>query len=210
MMNHQITTVEQARTYITSVVDALPKQYKDLAYAAMKLLGYWTVPSASGTNGNHHTMDGGHAIHTAQVLQIALDMLRSIPHSKVPETIVAVVWHDAMKVEDYESLVLQEGDSLVRTYPQHEEGKRKTTRAYKLMRHLVNSAMEFRAVSRENPTYTVDLMLIEHIILSHHGRKEWGSPVEPQTVEAWAVHAADMMSSQFCVLPVENNGAFPA
>lgn len=210
MMNHQITTVEQARIYIHQMIGSLPPRYQELAYAAINLPGYWTVPSASGTNGHHHTMDGGNAMHTAQVLRTALDMLSSIPHANLRAVVVAVLWHDAMKVEDYESLILQEGDSSVRTYPQHEEGKRKTTRAYKLMRHLANSAMEFRAVSRHFDTNAVDLMLIEHIILSHHGRKEWGSPVEPQTVEAWAVHAADMMSSQFCVLPVENNGAFPA
>ena len=30
-----------------------------------------------------------------------------------------------------------------------------------------------------------------HIILSHHGRKEWGSPVEPAIPEAQTVHVAD-------------------
>jgi 3'-5' exoribonuclease len=33
-------------------------------------------------------------------------------------------------------------------------------------------------------------------MLAHHGRKEWGSPVEPATNEAWILHAADMMSSR--------------
>jgi len=37
---------------------------------------------------------------------------------------------------------------------------------------------------------------IEHLLLSHHGRKEWGSPVEPLTAEAFILHAADMMSSR--------------
>ncbi|MDH4123427.1 MAG: HD domain-containing protein [Thermoplasmata archaeon] len=32
---------------------------------------------------------------------------------------------------------------------------------------------------------------ILHVILSHHGRKEWGSPVEPAIPEALAVHFAD-------------------
>lgn len=33
---------------------------------------------------------------------------------------------------------------------------------------------------------------ILHIILSHHGKKEFGSPITPQTPEAWAVHLVDM------------------
>lgn len=32
---------------------------------------------------------------------------------------------------------------------------------------------------------------IRHIMLSHHGKKEWGSPVEPMFPEALAVHEAD-------------------
>lgn len=32
---------------------------------------------------------------------------------------------------------------------------------------------------------------IRHILLSHHGKKEWGSPVEPMFPEALAVHEAD-------------------
>lgn len=37
---------------------------------------------------------------------------------------------------------------------------------------------------------------IKHIILSHHGKKEWGSPVLPQTLEAYAVFLADYTSAK--------------
>jgi 3'-5' exoribonuclease len=36
-----------------------------------------------------------------------------------------------------------------------------------------------------------------HIILSHHGCLEWGSPVEPATREAMLVHAMDKLSGDF-------------
>lgn len=36
-----------------------------------------------------------------------------------------------------------------------------------------------------------DLLLIEHLIVSHQGRKEWGAPQEPRTVEAVILHYAD-------------------
>jgi 3'-5' exoribonuclease len=35
-----------------------------------------------------------------------------------------------------------------------------------------------------------------HIILSHHGRYEYGSPRMPKTIEAMVIHQADMMDSQ--------------
>jgi 3'-5' exoribonuclease len=36
---------------------------------------------------------------------------------------------------------------------------------------------------------------IGHMILSHHGRLEWNSPVEPQTVEAQILHFADYLNA---------------
>ena len=38
---------------------------------------------------------------------------------------------------------------------------------------------------------------IRHIILSHHGKKEWGSPIEPQFPEAEIIHYLDMIDSRF-------------
>jgi 3'-5' exoribonuclease len=35
-----------------------------------------------------------------------------------------------------------------------------------------------------------------HLILSHHGRYEWGSPKLPKLVEACILHQADLMDSQ--------------
>ena len=37
---------------------------------------------------------------------------------------------------------------------------------------------------------------LRHILLSHHGKKEWGSPVEPLFPEALAVHEADDLDAK--------------
>jgi len=37
---------------------------------------------------------------------------------------------------------------------------------------------------------------VSHLILSHHGTKEHGSPVTPATREAWALHLIDMIDSR--------------
>jgi 3'-5' exoribonuclease len=37
---------------------------------------------------------------------------------------------------------------------------------------------------------------VTHAILSHHGRREWGSPVAPNTREAWILHLCDGMSAR--------------
>lgn len=36
-----------------------------------------------------------------------------------------------------------------------------------------------------------------HLILSHHGKIEWGSPITPQTPEAEILHLADLIDSRF-------------
>lgn len=45
------------------------------------------------------------------------------------------------------------------------------------------------------PKMYIDIM---HIILSHHGNKElgYGSVISPQSPEAWAIHALDLMDSR--------------
>jgi 3'-5' exoribonuclease len=43
-------------------------------------------------------------------------------------------------------------------------------------------------------------MLLCHMIASHHGRLEFGSPVEPQTKEAVILHTADMLDYQCNVI----------
>jgi len=35
-----------------------------------------------------------------------------------------------------------------------------------------------------------------HLLISHHGIMEWGSPVEPLTIEACILHHADNMDAQ--------------
>ncbi len=37
---------------------------------------------------------------------------------------------------------------------------------------------------------------LRHLILSHHGQKEWGAVEEPHTLEAVALHHADLMSAR--------------
>jgi 3'-5' exoribonuclease len=40
------------------------------------------------------------------------------------------------------------------------------------------------------------LSFLQHLILSHHGKLEWGSPLEPCTLEAVLLHESDMLDVQ--------------
>ena len=43
-------------------------------------------------------------------------------------------------------------------------------------------------------------VLLEHMILAHHGKLEWGSPVLPATREAWLLAQIDLIDSHMMVL----------
>ena len=45
-----------------------------------------------------------------------------------------------------------------------------------------------------------DKVRLEHLILSYQGRKEWKSPVEPQTLEAVLLHTINYMDSHVNVI----------
>ncbi len=55
-----------------------------------------------------------------------------------------------------------------------------------------------RAVAATDPRPCTDEQLIDlqHIILSHHGALEFGSPVLPMTLEAEVIHWADEASAK--------------
>lgn len=201
LQRHKIMTVEEAREYLLKLQDGiLNTTLLRLAQGVLfDIPEFWTCPAAKG---RHQAYPGGLAVHTAQVISTALDMLHSIQNPdgrlRFEELIVAGLWHDIGKIEDYE--IAGYSDPENRTYPKYEYTPHKD-----LVGHLSKSAMMFGAhlaqlttdkrYLDEMPAGTLNF--ITHLILSHHGRKEWGSPVEPQCAEAWALHCADMMSSQF-------------
>lgn len=64
--------------------------------------------------------------------------------------------------------------------------------------HVTLGALMIRSAAEhlDAPLAPERLEALLHIILAHHGRTEWGAPVEPQTVEAWLVHLADYAESR--------------
>ncbi|GAG05854.1 unnamed protein product, partial [marine sediment metagenome] len=58
----------------------------------------------------------------------------------------------------------------------------------------VGIVRDFAAKMADFPRET--LLLIEHILVSHHGLKEWASPVEPKTPEAQILHLADLTDAR--------------
>lgn len=144
-------------------------------------LNYFTVlhdprfQISPGGSEHHHNYPHGLVIHVNEVMQNVLSM----SSNPLDDLITVVIWHDYMKIKDY----ALDGDQVVKLP------------YLKLINHVAGPAMEFHHAAL-GLLPSAQLENIEHLLLSHHGRKEWGSPVEPLTAEAFILHAADMMSSR--------------
>ena len=126
-------------------------------------------------NKHHHNYIGGLLQHTAEVMTFAYNVAYCI-QCDTDVVITAAFFHDIMKIKEY----TDEGEYLPYA---------------SIIGHIVGSADCFKMFAQQNGVDNDKIEAVMHCILSHHGRKEWGSPVEPKSIEAICVHNADMISS---------------
>lgn len=132
----------------------------------------------------HHYGKGGLIIHTADVANLAESIAENCTHSiNMGVLITACIFHDYGKLEDY---VFTDAKML---------NWESTDHKYKI-HHISRSVIFFAdAANKENKSKAFTDAVI-HCILSHHGFREWGSPVSPQTREAIILHEADNLSAR--------------
>jgi 3'-5' exoribonuclease len=141
---------------------------------------YEQCPGAPG-NG-HHAALGGLLQHTCEVAANARQMAR-IAKADDELVLAGALLHDIGKTECY-------------TW---ETGVFDTNERGRLVGHVVQGLLMLReAIQRapEPPCTPDEQLLIEHLILSHHGQLEFGSPVRPATLEAEILHFADDASAK--------------
>ena len=129
----------------------------------------------------HHAELGGLLKHTAEVAAIARGIARVTDAD--PDLVLAgVLLHDIGKLEAYR------WDGPFAT----------TDRGYLYGHVVLGTLMLERAVRGADPMPCTEpeLDLLQHLILSHHGRLEFGAPVAPMTLEAEILHHADLASAR--------------
>lgn len=171
---------ELARLHATEVVASVVLSDQRFAF--------W---SGSSKPELHHYGDGGLAQHTYEVVEIGLAQLpyfNRLNGLRVDPKLyfLAALFHDAGKMWDYRKI--PDCDVACWTSAEHKY----------MIHHIARSAVVWTQA-----TATCDHHLtsgqqdeVLHAILAHHGRREWGSPVSPQTGLAWLLHTADMMSAR--------------
>jgi 3'-5' exoribonuclease len=169
--------------YLRKVADHLPEPWKGCCLHVLNHPSFAAWPAATS---NHHAYPGGLAVHTAEVLEFTSHTVEMNPALNKIVLTVAAIYHDFGKIWDYQPNP---------NYPTAPESKPWTiTDHFQLVHHIQRSYQEF--VDKAKGTDPNMQMLIGHCILAHHGCPAWGSPVEPKTQEAWALHLADMFSAR--------------
>lgn len=156
---------------------------RDLALGILEVIqsSWLTVPGAVGV---HHAYVGGTLVHSYSVAKISKAIAEQVPGANVDLCIAGGFLHDLGKLYTYR----MNGIAIDMT----DDGR--------LYEHVFMGA-EFvgnfaESVINVDDYYNMKkLQLLRHIILSHHGSLEFGSPVTPQCIEAFIVNHADGIDS---------------
>ncbi len=128
----------------------------------------------------HHNFIGGLATHTTGMLKIGLALCEIYPSIDKDYLLAGIIIHDLGKIEELSSPVVTEYTT---------EGK--------LLGHI--SIMDARLLQigkQLNLQDSEELMILRHLVLSHHGQYEFGSPVRPEALEAELLNLIDNIDAR--------------
>ena len=123
----------------------------------------------------HHAYLGGLLEHTLSLLKLILKVVENYRGIDVELLLVGGFLHDMGKIYEF---------SYDRAVEYTDGGQ--------LLGHLVMEVEKVSEKIRSIPEFPEELaMLVKHMLVSHHGSYEFGSPKLPQTVEAMILHYLD-------------------
>jgi len=130
----------------------------------------------------HHAERSGLLHHTTDMLRLAKAMLEIYPWLNRDLLLAGVIIHDLGKIEELKS----DKAGNVTDY----------TRDGQLLGHLVRGITNLNRVADRLGIHGEPVALLEHMLLSHHGESEYGSPKAPMFPEAEALHWLDIMDAR--------------
>ncbi|SDC76756.1 3'-5' exoribonuclease [Terribacillus halophilus] len=132
---------------------------------------------------NHHEFVSGLAFHVVSMLRIARELKNLYPEINKDLLYAGIILHDIGKLRELSGA----------TNPTYTvEGK--------LLGHISIMSDEIAQAARELQIEAEEVMILQHMILSHHGKGEWGSPKPPLVREAELLHMIDLIDAKMNTL----------
>lgn len=142
---------------------------------------YFTYPAATK---NHHNYVGGLAYHSITMLKMALNVREYYPWLDKDLLIAGVLLHDVGKITELSDPVLPEYTV---------EGN--------LLGHISIMNSKVDQVAHDLDVQNEEcVLLLKHMILSHHGKMEFGSPVLPMIPEAEVLTLLDNLDARMFMM----------
>jgi len=139
---------------------------------------------------NHHAYVGGLAEHTLSVMRLCAAAVEHYGDLDRDLLLAGAFLHDVGKTAE---IAVEPG------FPYTEEGT--------LLGHIPIGYAMVRERIAEIPGFPREIAIdLGHLILSHQGELEWGSPVQPRTAEALVLHFVDNLDSKVATARVHLAG----
>ena len=155
-----------------------------IARIVRKILNYakedfFSYPAAKR---NHHALAGGLSYHTISMLQVGRALLKIYPEVNASLLLGGIILHDMGKTIELSGAIATE-----------------YTLKGKMMGHIVivDELIDRACAELGFDPDSEPVLLLKHVVLAHHGKLEYGSPVAPQLLEAELIHHIDNMDATF-------------
>lgn len=169
---------------IQSAIDSIENEVlHKLVSAIMNEIGekFYQYPAAAK---NHHSMVAGLATHTSGMLDIGKALCSLYPQLNRDLLYSGIILHDVGKLEELSGPVITEYTL-----------KGRLIGHISLVQALIASTAE--KLNLQDEEYTI---LLRHMVLSHHGEYEFGSPVLPMIQEAEVLNFIDNLDARLNML----------
>lgn len=183
-LNEFVVTSEYSKEYLkekmTEFVNMIQNPiYKKVVNACFAEFGddFYLYPAATR---NHHEFVGGLATHVYGMAKLAVEMKEIYPSLNLDLLLSGVLIHDMGKIDEYSQPVLSE-----------------YTPQGRLLGHISMMHARLYDIAKDLELLeTEEVMLLRHLVLSHHGQLEYGSPVKPMVVEAEMLNFLDNIDAR--------------
>lgn len=130
----------------------------------------------------HHAVRGGLLMHTLSIVRLAQNVCSVYPFVDRDMLIAGAMLHDIAKLKEFSvsETGIADGYSI----------------AGNLVGHIAMGAMTIEKYAEKLGIDRETAILLEHMILSHHGEPEFGAAVRPMTIEAEMLSELDLLDSR--------------